>query len=155
MGFPRQEYKCSLPFPSPGNPPNPGIKFRSPAWQADSLPSEPPGRTLTNTDAFVSFLEASTENRYVSFGSHKTAPKYHLWDPTSSLFLGRSLFPWPPTGQGLSRFCHDNPATLPSWVAGPEETGNCPIMEGYAAFPPHSAIRDSSSLVITSSSGTT
>jgi len=32
-----------LPFPSPGDLPDPGIKPRSPALQADSLPSEPPG----------------------------------------------------------------------------------------------------------------
>ena len=32
------------PFPSPGDLPNPGIEPRSPALQADSLPSEPPGK---------------------------------------------------------------------------------------------------------------
>ena len=42
MGFPRQEHWSGLPFPSPGNLPNPGIKQASPAWQADSLPTEPP-----------------------------------------------------------------------------------------------------------------
>ena len=42
MGFSRQEYSCGLPFPSPGDLPNPGIKPRSPALQADALPSEPP-----------------------------------------------------------------------------------------------------------------
>ena len=40
MGFSRQEYWGGVPFPSPGNLPNPGIKPRSPALQADSLPSE-------------------------------------------------------------------------------------------------------------------
>ena len=44
LGFPRQEYWSGLPFPSPGNFPNPGIKFRSPALQADALTSEPPGK---------------------------------------------------------------------------------------------------------------
>ena len=43
MRFSRQEYWSGLPFPSPGNLPNPGIEPRSPALQADSLPSEPPG----------------------------------------------------------------------------------------------------------------
>ena len=38
MGFPRQEYWCGFPFPSPGDLPNPGIKPTSPALQADSLP---------------------------------------------------------------------------------------------------------------------
>ena len=42
MEFSRQEYWSGLPFPPPGDLPNPGIKPRSPALQADSLPSEPP-----------------------------------------------------------------------------------------------------------------
>ena len=44
MGFSRQEYWSGLPFPSPGNLPNPGIKLSSPALLADSLPTEPPGK---------------------------------------------------------------------------------------------------------------
>ena len=41
MGFSRQEYWIAgLPFPSPGHLPNPGIEPRSPALQADSLPTE-------------------------------------------------------------------------------------------------------------------
>ena len=43
MEFSRQEYWNGLPFPSPGDLPNPGIELGSPALQADSLPSEPPG----------------------------------------------------------------------------------------------------------------
>ena len=37
---------CSMPFPSPGDLPNPGIKPGSSALQADSLPSEPPGKLV-------------------------------------------------------------------------------------------------------------
>ena len=33
-----------LPIPSPGDLPNPGIEPRSPTLQADTLPSEPPGK---------------------------------------------------------------------------------------------------------------
>ena len=44
MEFSRQEYWSGLPFPSPGDLPNPGIKPGSPALQADALPSEPPGK---------------------------------------------------------------------------------------------------------------
>ena len=40
VGFSRQEYWSGLPFPSPGDPPNPGIEPKSPALQADSLPTE-------------------------------------------------------------------------------------------------------------------
>ena len=42
MGFSRQEYWSGLPFPSPGDLPDPQIEPRSPALQADALPSEPP-----------------------------------------------------------------------------------------------------------------
>ena len=38
MRFPREEYWSGLPFPSPGDLPNPGTETTSPAWQADSLP---------------------------------------------------------------------------------------------------------------------
>ena len=41
MEFSRQEHWSELPFPSPGDHPNPGIEPRSPALQADALPSEP------------------------------------------------------------------------------------------------------------------
>ena len=44
MGSSRQEYWSGLPFPSPGDLPHPGIEPGSPALQADSLPSEPPGK---------------------------------------------------------------------------------------------------------------
>ena len=44
MGFSRQEYWNRLPFPSPGDLPNPGSKPGSPALQADALPSEPLGK---------------------------------------------------------------------------------------------------------------
>ena len=44
MGFSRQEHWSGLPFPSPGDLPDPGIGPRSPASQADSFPTEPPGQ---------------------------------------------------------------------------------------------------------------
>ena len=40
MRFSRQEYWSGLPFPSPGDLPDTGIKPRSPVLQADSLPTE-------------------------------------------------------------------------------------------------------------------
>ena len=46
MGFSRQEYWSGLPFPSPGDLPNPGIKLRSPTLQADALTSAPPGEWI-------------------------------------------------------------------------------------------------------------
>ena len=44
MGFSRQEYWSGLPFPSPGDLPDPGIEPRSPTLHADALTSAPPGR---------------------------------------------------------------------------------------------------------------
>ena len=44
MGFSKRDYWNGLPFPSPRDLPNPGIEPRSPALQADSLPSEPSGK---------------------------------------------------------------------------------------------------------------
>ena len=41
--FSRQEHWSGLPFPSPGDLPNPGIEPGSPTLQADALQSEPPG----------------------------------------------------------------------------------------------------------------
>ena len=51
MGFSRQEYWSGLPFPSPGDLPDPGIEPRSPALRADSLLSEPRGKLF-----FVTYL---------------------------------------------------------------------------------------------------
>ena len=50
MGFSRQEYWSGLPFPSPGDLPDLGIKLRSP------LTSEPPGKTLHGLDSQVNDL---------------------------------------------------------------------------------------------------
>ena len=44
MGFSSQEYWSGLPFPSSGDLPDPQIEPGSPALQADSLPSESPGK---------------------------------------------------------------------------------------------------------------
>ena len=44
MEFPRQEHWSGLPFPSPGDLPDPGIEARSSALRADSLLSELPGK---------------------------------------------------------------------------------------------------------------
>ena len=65
MDFPRQDYWSGLPFPSPGDLPDPGIEPGSPALQADALPSEllgKPGnrKSLLNN---VSVSQEATEIR--------------------------------------------------------------------------------------------
>ena len=53
MGFSRQEYWSGLPFPSPGDLPNPGIEPRSPSLQADSSPAEPPGKQVESKSTYL------------------------------------------------------------------------------------------------------
>ena len=72
MGFSRQECWSGLPFPSPGDLPNPGIEAGSPALQADTLPSEPPGKPNTfivrlyvfSSNKFISILDLELESIY-------------------------------------------------------------------------------------------
>ena len=51
MGFSRHRYWSGLPCPPPGDLSNPGIEPWSPALQADSLPSEAPGKSLLHITA--------------------------------------------------------------------------------------------------------
>ena len=52
-------------FPSPGDLPNPGTEPRSPALQADSLPSEPPGKPSTNKiNQKILGLEENTNQKF-------------------------------------------------------------------------------------------
>ena len=67
VGFSRQEYWSGLPFPYPGDLPDPGIEPRSPSLQADVLHSEPPGKLLAWLGAFCLFISI--------FGNH---PKDNL-----------------------------------------------------------------------------
>ena len=60
MGFSRQEYWSRLPCPPPEDLPNPGIESRSPALQADSLPSEPPGKPFVTADSAKSLQSCPT-----------------------------------------------------------------------------------------------
>ena len=79
MGFSRQEYWSGLPFPFPRYFPDPGIEPRSPALQADALPSEPPGR---RTPAECPIIQLNSDTIYPKIASdsqvdgsaHKTAP---------------------------------------------------------------------------------
>ena len=59
MRFFRQEYWIGLPFPSPGDLSNPGIKPMSPALQMDSLSSEPPGKPKNTGVGILSFLQGN------------------------------------------------------------------------------------------------
>ena len=69
MGSSGQEHWSGLPFPSPGDLPNPGIEPWSPALQADSLPSELPGKSTYTTTRKTIVL---TRRTFVDKGWQKT-----------------------------------------------------------------------------------
>ena len=68
MGFSRQEYWGGLPFPSPGDLPDPGIKLGSPAFQMDSLPSEPSGKCYLWLVVNANHLETPFYSLFREFG---------------------------------------------------------------------------------------
>ena len=68
MGFCRPEYWSGLPFPPPGDLPDPGIKPRSLALQVDSLPSEPPGKTKNIGVGSLSLLQGIFPTQESSWG---------------------------------------------------------------------------------------
>ena len=69
MKFSRQEYWSRLPFPFPGDLPDSGIEPRSPALQADSLPSEPTGK-----------LEADNNKKINKLFAVLIFCEVHIWD---------------------------------------------------------------------------
>ena len=93
MGFSRQEYWSGLPCPSPGDLPDPGIKSRSPALQAD----------------FFLLSEPLSENESHSVMSDSVQPHglYSPWNSpgqtteVGSLFLLQGIFPTQELNPGL------------------------------------------------------
>ena len=81
MGFSRQEYWSRLPFPSPGDLPDSGTEPRSPELQADSLPSDPPGKSIMVYYSDIKpFAETwmDLETVIQSELSQKKKKKYHI-----------------------------------------------------------------------------
>ena len=68
MGFSKQVYWSRLPFPPPGDLPNPGIKPWSPTLQADSLPSEPPGKPMNTGVGSLSLLQGFFQTQESNWG---------------------------------------------------------------------------------------
>ena len=88
MGFSKKEHWSGLTFPSPGEFPDPGIKSGPPALQADSLPSEPPGklRTCETVAKLLKVLRRGLGNNYL----HTAYPLLQYCQINSTL----SLFTW-------------------------------------------------------------
>ena len=68
LGFSRQEYWRGLTCPPPGDIPNPGIEPRSPALQADSLRSEPPGKPKNTEVGSLSILQGNFPTQELNLG---------------------------------------------------------------------------------------
>ena len=90
MEFSRPEYWSGWPFPSPGNLPYPGIKPRSPALQADSLPTEPQGEPKNTGVGSLYLLQGIFPAQGLNSGlphcrwilyqlSHKGSPRIVEW----------------------------------------------------------------------------
>ena len=62
MGLSRHEYWSGLPFPSPGDLPNPAIEPESPAWASRFFPTEPPGKPVTYKSIVSSLKKESTSD---------------------------------------------------------------------------------------------
>ena len=90
MEFSRQEYWIGLPFPCPGDLPNPGIKPGSPTLQADALPSGPPGKPSS-----VQFSHSFVSNSLRPHGLQHARPPYP--SPTPGVYSNSCP---------LSRWCH-------------------------------------------------
>ena len=79
MGFSRQPYWSGVPCPPPGDLPNPGIKPRSPALQADSLLSESPGKPKNTGMGSLSLLQGIFQTQGSNPGlQHCRQILYHL-----------------------------------------------------------------------------
>ena len=78
--FSRQEYRSELPFPSPGDLPNPGIKPGSLELQEDSLSSEPPGKpsTVIRLKCFFTRLQGHMQISSVPSDSNVHSIPSHL-----------------------------------------------------------------------------
>ena len=135
MGFSRQEYWSWLPFPSPGDLPDPGIEPGSPTFEADALTSEPPWNakeaklkwchiyrpSRTNTKEISPShqrLDAKVGNQEIHGNSvisqHSGLPWWlskesasNVGDPGSSPGSGRS--PGEGNGNSLQYSCLGNP----------------------------------------------
>ena len=96
MGFSRREYWSGMPCLSPGDCPNPGIEPRSPALQADSLPSEPVGKARI-------CLQSRRHRKHQFNPWVRTIPWRRAWQPTLVFLPGefhgqRNLLGYSPWG---------------------------------------------------------
>ena len=97
MGFSRQEYWSALPFPPPGDLPDPGIEPGSPALQADALRSEPPGKPLVSVYMLMFIIIIKPTHSIVGQKSHPL-PLTHSFTASSSpaIYAFECVLQWNP-----------------------------------------------------------
>ena len=112
MKFFRQEYWSGLPFPSPGNLPDPGIEPRSPALQADYLPAEPQGKPKNTGVGSQSLLQRSwprnqtrisciARRLFTSWATREAQENWNRQPIQTMVCQVCTAFLWPvPQGQG-------------------------------------------------------
>ena len=111
MGFPRQEYWNGLPFPPPGDLPNPGIKLTAPALASGFFTPEPPGNMAVHSPGLPEAL---------GWDSGIVLPK--PWAVWGDLLL------WPTVTAAIPR-AQSMPGIAPDTSAGPFKSHNKP--SGY------------------------
>ena len=146
IGFSRQEYWSGLPFPSPGDLPDPGIEPGSSALQVDSLPSEPPGECVcwrggewlnhraTPTNGCSSRRRTSIRNHFPGLKFEVTRLAFGPERASQRLLLGdswpqRRVTALPPGGNpGSSEHhaCHPRTGKSAPYGAWPRQSSNGP-----------------------------
>ena len=105
MGFSRQEHWSGLPFPSPGDLPDPEIEPGSPTLQADALPSEPPGKSKLSVKVSVNknVLLSSYQIQRPLNSIHKLQVK-NFW-PTVEIRERYMVFGFPQSRNREKKLC--------------------------------------------------
>ena len=106
MEFSRQEYCSQLPFLLPGNLPNPGIEPGSSALQADSLPSEPPGKFPHSLDVSL-FFQSLYHRGVISDENFKSSEEWLFRAPKAALIS---------SSQRQGQLTQPSPTPLWLWV---------------------------------------
>ena len=121
MGFSRQEYWSGLPFPSPGNLPNPGMEPRSPVLQENSLPSEPPRKVKVKVKSLSVQLFATPWTVVYQASSSLGFSRQGYW--SGLLFPSPGDLPDPGTKPGVPALQADtSPAEPPGKPRPPGKT---------------------------------
>ena len=107
MGFFRQEYWSGLPFPSPGDLPNPGIEPRSPTLQADALLSEPPGKSENHLPGEHLFQKNKLKwLKSISYNMDYIQDYLQLFATSQTTAHEAPLCPWNSSGKNTGVGCY-------------------------------------------------